>query len=331
MKKYRSTAACAITAAFFFSAAPAMFAQPTQQDGPLMAEKFFKNVQVLKGITVSEFMGTMGFFSASLGYSCENCHSGNDWSDYIADTNPKKRMARGMVAIVNNINKSFFGGRQIVTCYSCHRGGEHPRTTPDLTNLYSPPNEEPEDIVKPAPAAIKADAILDRYIQALGGAQKLAAITSFVAKGTSLGYGLESEKNPVEIYAKSPNQRATYSHTPAGDSITIFDGRNGWIAGPQIAGPNLKVPVLTVAGSEVDGARFDAEMSFPGRVKQLAKTWRAGAPTEIGDSDVNVVQGTTDGGLLITLYFDSETGLLTRSVNKPIFDNLWNSSSVNVE
>ena len=65
-----------------------------------MAEKFFKNVQVLKGITVSEFMGTMGFFSASLGYSCENCHSGNDWSDYIADTNPKKRMARGMVAIV---------------------------------------------------------------------------------------------------------------------------------------------------------------------------------------------------------------------------------------
>jgi len=103
--------------------------------------------------------------------------------------------------------------------------------------------------------------------------------------------------------------------------VTIFDGNTGWIAGPQIAGPSLKVPVLTVAGSDVDGARFDAEMSFPGRVKQIATQWRAGAPTEIGDQEVNVIQGTTPGGLLITLYFDTETGLLARSIrytNSPV-------------
>ena len=34
---------------------------------PPMAEEVFKNIQVLKGIPVDEFMGTMGFFSSSLG------------------------------------------------------------------------------------------------------------------------------------------------------------------------------------------------------------------------------------------------------------------------
>jgi len=41
-----------------------------QEPTPLMAEAVFKNVQVLKGIPVDVFMGTMGFFSAALGMNC---------------------------------------------------------------------------------------------------------------------------------------------------------------------------------------------------------------------------------------------------------------------
>ena len=43
-----------------------------------MAEQVFKNIQVLKGIPVNEFMGTMGVFSAALGMSCEDCHAAGD-------------------------------------------------------------------------------------------------------------------------------------------------------------------------------------------------------------------------------------------------------------
>ena len=49
---------------------------------PLMAEQVFKNVQVLRGITVSEFMGTMGFLAASLSLNCTDCHvseSSSSW------------------------------------------------------------------------------------------------------------------------------------------------------------------------------------------------------------------------------------------------------------
>src|SRR5579864_3402659 len=40
-----------------------------------MSEDVFKNIQVLRGIPVDEFMGTMGFFAASLGLNCVDCHT----------------------------------------------------------------------------------------------------------------------------------------------------------------------------------------------------------------------------------------------------------------
>ncbi len=293
----------------------------TEQPKPLLSDQFFKNVVVLKGIPVNEFMATMGFFSASLGYSCENCHDGNSWENYIADT-PKKRTARAMVAMVTTINKNFFAGRQVVTCYSCHHGGDHPKITPDLTALYSPPSEEADDVIKPSMAGPTADQIFDAYAKAIGGAQKIAALKSYIAKGSSVGYGLDADKQPVEIYANaSPAQRTTIIHGVAGESINAYDGRAGWMSGPQIAGPNLQVPVLTLAGEDLEGARLDAELFFPGRAKETMARWRAGTPLEIDDKDVQVVQGTSAGGVMASLYFDAETHLLVRSVrytNSPV-------------
>jgi len=43
-------------------------------------------------------------------------------------------------------------------------------------------------------------------------------------------------------------------------------------------------------------------------------TWRVGFPSTIDDRDVLVVQGTSPGRSRIKLYFDKETGLLSRSV-----------------
>src|SRR5437016_389106 len=84
---------------------------PAQQR-PQMAEDVFKNIQALKGIPVDEFMSTMGVFSAALGMSCEDCHAANDskWENYALDTSPRKLTARRMVAMMNTINRTNFGG-----------------------------------------------------------------------------------------------------------------------------------------------------------------------------------------------------------------------------
>ena len=66
-----------------------------------MAEDVFKNIQVLKGIPVDEFMNTMGVFSVALGMSCEDCHAANDskWENYALDTSVRKQTARKMVGM----------------------------------------------------------------------------------------------------------------------------------------------------------------------------------------------------------------------------------------
>src|ERR1700691_5403874 len=156
------------------------------------AGEVFKNVTTtpLKGLTVDDFMGSMGVMAAALGFDCADCHTGAGtdkvvWED---DTN-RKRMARRMTEMVAVINKSNFGGVPLVSCWTCHHGRDIPATTIALDTLYGSPNDERDDIVPKDPQPqVSAEQVLDKYIQALGGAQKLAGLTSFIATGTQEGY-----------------------------------------------------------------------------------------------------------------------------------------------
>ena len=74
-----------------------------------------------------------------------------------------------------------------------------------------------------------AESILDKYIQAVGGAQRLAGLTSFVGKGTSVGFGGFGGGGDVEIVAKAPDKRATIimfkEETGRGDQVRAYNGR----------------------------------------------------------------------------------------------------------
>ena len=280
---------------------------------PPMAEAVFTNVQVLKGIPVNQFLETMGVFTASLGGGCGYCHvveAGGSWARY-ADDNTQKRTARRMVAMMAAINRDNFGGRQVVTCYTCHRGGNRPKVTPSLGLLYgaSPPDEQ-DDALAPAPkGAPSAAQLLDKYVRATGGAGR-PALTSFTANGTYKGYD-DTEKLPLELFAKAPGQRTMIVRALDGDRTTTCDGRNAWIAAPITERP---VPVLALAGGDLDAARLEAGLSFPARIRQLFTTWRAAAPTTIDDRDMEVVQGSSPGKASAMFFFEKESGLLVRVV-----------------
>jgi photosynthetic reaction center cytochrome c subunit len=278
---------------------------------PLMAEQAFKNIQVLRGIPVKEFMETMGFFSASLGANCTYCHteeSSGNWEKYADDTD-RKQTARKMILMMTAINKSYFGGQRELTCYSCHRFGFRPKLIPSLAIQYGDaPDEEPEVILKQATGAPTPDQVLDKYLNALGGAQRLATLTSLAAKGSYMGYE-DTQKRPLEIYATATGQISTIIHTLSGDRTTMYDGRAGWIAAPDTDSP---VPVLALTGDDLDGAKLDAQLFFPARIKQDLTDWLVGVPVTIGDRDAQVVQGMSARKSPVKLYFDSETGLLLR-------------------
>ena len=302
-------------ALLLLSEAPVAGQPPAADPKPLMAEQVFKNVQVLKGISVNEFMETMGFFAAALGYNCTNCHveqSLQDWSKF-ADDVPAKRRARGMITMVNNFNKIGFGGRRALTCYTCHRGSGIPKVTPSLAEQYGSPIDDPNEVEVFAvnPNALTVDQILDRYIQAAGGAQKLAGLNSIYGKGIYEGFDTDSLKVPAELFAQAPGQRSMVAHLSLGDSITTYDGRAGWIAGPDKPVPVLAVP----AGPDLDTLRLDAALAFPGGIKQALSQWKTGFPnTAINDRDVDVLEGQTARGTRVKVFFDKETGLVARVV-----------------
>jgi hypothetical protein len=283
-----------------YAQAAAQTASPKRQ----MSDEAFKNVQLLKGIPVDEFMGAMGLFSAATSMCCLECHA----PDWAADT-PRKITTRKMIQMVNTINQTNFSGRKVVSCWTCHRQSDRPQVTPTLDVIYGEPIYlAPDDLFVQAQGAPAPDKVLDKYIQAVGGADRLAKLTSFTGKGSATLFG-GGFKSAVEVYVKAPNQRTTIIHQELGDKTTTFDGHSGWLASAV-----TPVPVMDLTGGELDGARLDAELAIPIRIKQALSQWRAALPREIAGKSVNVVQGTGTGGLTATLFFDAETGLLTRVV-----------------
>jgi photosynthetic reaction center cytochrome c subunit len=317
MKLSRGTILCGAGLVMLIGAVVYGQARPAAQAGaprPQLSEEAFKNVRVLRGIPVREFMNTMGFFAASLSLNCTDCHGGasaSDWANYATDT-PLKIRARQMITMVNAINEANFGGRPFVTCYTCHRGSQKPKIVPSLAAQYGePPPDDPDEVEALAGARVAAtpDQILDKYLQAVGGAQALGRLTSFTAKGTYEGFDSDFAKVPVDLYAKAPNLRAMVIHMASGDSTSVHDGREAWLAYPRDLAP---VPMIPLIGADLVGARVDAQLTFPAPIKMLLTGWRADFPAvSIDDKPVFVVQGTVER-VPVKLYFDKMSGLLVR-------------------
>ena len=64
---------------------------------------------------------------------------------------------------------------------------------------------------------------------------------------------------PFELFVKAPAQMASVVHTQNGDSVTVYNGTQGWVASPN--NPVMLLPMAP--GAESDGARVDAQLFFP--------------------------------------------------------------------
>ena len=131
---------------------------------------------------------------------------------------------------------------------------------------------------------------------------------SFTATGTSIGFGGFGGGGAVQIYAKAPDQRSTiieFKDAPGRDaSIRSYDGKIGWTKTPLTV-----LGEYQLSGTELDGARLDAQMAFPSQIKRVLTNLRTLQPATINDREVDVVQGNGPGRLFATLYFDKQTGI----------------------
>jgi len=267
---------------------------------PSKAEGRFKNIQVLKGTAADDLVPAMQFISAALGVDCEYCHVEHAPEK---DDKKEKQTARKMITMMQAINRDHFDGHREVTCVSCHNGASHPRSIPAVADGTEPPEA-------PAPAPVAAERppagpFLDKYVQAVGGADAIAKVTGHVQKGKLTGFG--PDPVPVDVVSKAGDKRITTVHGQRGDNITAFDGEHGWLG-------NSGRPPRDMSQAESDATRLDAALLFPSDPRRLFKLFEVGAPGKIEGKDAVKVIARNEGKPPAELWFDAESGLVVRLV-----------------
>src|SRR5712671_1988396 len=275
---------------------------PAANAGPKLAEEEFKNIQALKGIPAEQVIPSMQFIAASLGVECEYCH--------VAHANEKddkktKVTARKMINMMMAINKDNFEGHREVTCFSCHRGLTELVSTPVITD--EEPRPRAQEGKKPGDAKValpSAEELLDKYLGAIGGANALQKITSRVQRGTLTAFG--GQHFPMELYAKAPDKRVSIMHLQNGDSVTAFDGKQGWLSVPG--------RLHMMSSAENDAARIDADLYFAARVKMWYQKFDVNPGEKIDGRETYLVEGHSEGKPPLRLYLDKDSGLLLRLI-----------------
>ena len=277
--------------------------------GPKKAEEKFKNIQVLKGIPADQLIPAMQFITTSLGVECQFCHVEGAFEK---DEKKPKQTARKMMEMMFAINKDNFAGHREVTCYSCHRGSTDPVGMPPVmaeepkagAGEPRPEEEKNEGVEGKEASGPSADQLLDKYLQAVGGAAAIEKVTSRVMKGT-ITFGDRSV--PIDIYSKDPGKRISFTHTPDGDSVTAFDGHEGWLGFPGR-------PIREMHGPDIDAAAMDADLHFAAHLKGMFSEAQMRGTEKIGDHEAYPVIGGREGKPPLRLYFDAQSGLLVRLV-----------------
>lgn len=287
-----------------------------------------KNIKVLSGIPQGQLLPMMNLMAASLGVRCNYCHVNNSgqW-DYAADDKKEKNSAREMITMTMGINKTNFGGRLEVACYTCHKGRSSPLSVPALPLPQPPPRPQggaggpggprpqgtagaPGAAARTAPPQPTADDILNKYIAAIGGQAALDKLKTRTMKGTYAAANGESAA--FEVDQAAPEKFHLAITLPQGKMERSFDGAVGWERGPR--------GVSELGGQMLVDMKGAFSMFSNVKLKEQF-TRMSVRKDKLNDRDVFMIAATRVDGKRERLYFDAESGLLLRrssSVQTPI-------------
>lgn len=158
-----------------------------------------------------------------------------------------------------------------------------------------------------AAPAISVDAILNRYIEALGGRAALEKLTSRVTIGT-IDVPAMSLSGKIEIREKAPNRILSVVTISGAAFRQGFDGDVGWTDDPENG-------VREQTGAELNEARREADFYHPLHLEKMYSKLSLVGQEKLGERSVYLVEGAlAEGGDPDKLYFDTQTGLVTRVI-----------------
>ena len=300
---------CLVFVVFIYSTSYSTFSQvgaqqdqrpatPPAQAEDKPAEQVYKNIQIMKGMPASRLLPGMNRLTQFLGVDCAYCHVPDALDK---DDKPAKRTARKMFELVRTINASLGSNR--VTCYTCHRGQPQPVSMPPAPANTTSKSELAAPEIKPADAKANVGAILDQYIQAMGGRAALERVTTRVKTGTLVAQG--GMKAPLEVYEKAPNKTLTIFRAPHGTNQMGFDGAIGWTKTPEQG-------LREEAGQQLDFIKSEAEFYKELKLKERYSKLTLLGLAQLDNREAYVIEAAPPRGQPEKLYFDRQNGLLVR-------------------
>lgn len=303
--------------------------------------KQFTNIQVLKNIPADQLQPSMEFITAALGVDCNFCHvTDKGHEGFASDDKPNKKTAREMMTMTMGINQNNFAGQQRVTCATCHQGHNNPnpvapvldaarwqervdarearaRTQQTAAQNNQAAPGQPQQAApgqqagggRPSPQSMQAaaEAILAKYVDAIGGEAAIQKLTSLQEKGTITNP--HGDSSQFELQEKAPN-KVLFVRTPAdGQGMRlVYDGEQ--------AAATMGGRTNPIHGFDLEALKLDANFSRNFNLKQ--QYTRIQSPPfaqKIDGRDVKMVRGILPNGEgQETLYFDDQSGLLVRRV-----------------
>lgn len=269
------------------------------------AEQVYKDIQVFKGFPAEKIMPMMEFMNIALGVQCEHCHLPGTYDA----PNANKNVARTMIKMQFDLIKGPFEAVPALTCYTCHRGAVTPPTLPPVATETSAPVAPPEPQVA-VRVTTSLEEVLAKWVKASGGAA-LKKVSTRIETGT-ISFG--TTKSPIEVVTKLPDKRMSMVRAADGESVTAFDGHNGWL-GTVGRGSHAMTP------DEDEAAMLDAAMALPSATSKAFSRMRIWRSEKINGHDTNVLFSGIPDQPEVKLCFDKESGLLLRMyryLNTPI-------------
>jgi hypothetical protein len=263
-------------------------------------------LQVLTTVPESQLFPMMNAISDSLGVRCDHCHvrvspdPTKTWSlagGWVWDRDDKqpKGVAREMMRMVLDINTRQFGGRMVVTCYTCHRGALAAGRFPPL-----PPRDYSTILDKPAITLPGVDQVWSAYVRAV--AEPAGGFSTTVLTATDDRN--EGRHGSLEVVFKGADRvRITTAVAPDGAVSQAAKGETGWIAsggGSRVLRPD-EIPRLRRASMRYRPIKIDRPADL--RISGIERV-------RSGDAYVAVSQ--IDARTKKMWFFDTSSGLLLR-------------------
>ena len=144
------------------------------------------------------------------------------------------------------------------------------------------------------------DEVLARYVEAMGGAKAINALTSRVIKGTVDIPG-QSRGGSFETHTQAPNKSTTVMEAYPFGRITVgYNGRSGWSQTTQGVQP-IKL------AAELASLQRDSDLYAPVRVKSNYTKVTLAGTSHIGYREVYVLDLQPAVGAVERLYLDAKT------------------------